>query len=539
MAKKGKMKTLVRLSGIFFLAGYAFCLFFFKSEQCDLWIYAKYIVSNDGILKNKYLGITGNGKIGAISDQKPDHGVIIDAGNHILSPGFINAHDHLSYNHRGPLKETLPSYVEEYPERFNHRYDWSRGCREYQRFSTPKTKRAEFLIWNELRQVVAGTTSNIGAGGYFGFLRNFGSYFPHEGVKLKKKIWSDTFPLKGKTCKFLLEDGDQYPFHPSNRDDSIYIVHISEGKDAAARNEFINISSDEGKRRNILGKNIGLTHSIALLEEDIRKIAVSGATVVWSPRSNLALYGVTAPVSLMKDYGINLALGTDWAYSGSAHILDELKVASQYNEKYLNNVFSNKELWQMVTVNPARLLALDDQIGDIKVGMLADIVLFFAGNKEFETDEDIYGAVIGMDTSKTALVMRSGTVLYGKWKLLKGIIAENKQDTDIFFNEEYYIATSAETGYTYRQLRTVNEKYHTYPLFPAPDPSATPVMYPVSLKNRLYPEASVYSGEITSSDPDGDGIMQDDNDERYFNPVRPVDLTDNNKRQTRARRLKN
>ncbi len=504
------------------------------NEKYDLWIYAKYVVSNDGILKNKYVGIRRDGTIGEISDQKPLHETIIDAGRHILAPGFINAHDHLAYNHRGPSYK----YASFRAERYNHRRDWSGGCRGYEKRQNKKTGRPAFLIWNELRQVVAGTTSNIGNGGYRGFLRNFGD-FPNEGLTLSKEIWNDTFPLKDNDeCKHMLEKGDDYPFHPQNKPDNVYIIHVAEGKDAFARNEFVNISSDEGKRNNILGENIGLIHMVGVLEQDVKKVADAKATVIWSPRSNFALYGVTAPVSLMKDYGINLALGTDWAYSGSAHILEELKVAADYNEKYLNNIFTAKELWQMATVNPAKLMQLSDQIGDIRPGMQADLVLFYLGNREFKTDEEAYKAVISMDSSKTDLVMRGGTILYGRWTLLDGVISDIPGDFDEFFGAKYYIGATVETGYSYEELLAANKKGGTYRLFPNLSRKKTPITYPVSLKNKLYPAAPAYTGQISPADPDGDGITVKDSDPEYFNPIRPVDLTDNAGRQTRARRLK-
>ena len=360
---------------------------------------------------------------------------------------------------------------------------------------------------------------------------------PNEGLNLPKTVWSDTFPLKDNDkCKYMMPKGDGYPFHPKNKPDVVYIVHVAEGKDAFARNEFVNISSDEGKRNNILGENIGLIHMVGVLEQDIKKVADAKATVIWSPRSNFALYGVTAPVSLMKDYGINLALGTDWAYSGSVHILEELKVAADYNAKYLNNIFTAKELWQMTTVNPAKLMQLSDQIGDIRPGMQADLVLFNAENRRFKTDEDIYKAVIGMDSSKTELVMRGGTILYGKWKLLDGVISDIPGDTDEFFGEKYYIGTTVETGYPYQELLAANKKAQTYRLFPDLRKKKTPIAYPVSLKNRLYPSAPTWTGITSPSDPDGDGVTAGDSAAGYFNPLRPVDLTDNGGKQTRARR---
>ena len=56
-------------------------------------------------------------------------------------------------------------------------------------------------------------------------------------------------------------------------------------------------------------------------------LADAGASMVWSPLSNLLLYGGTADVSLAKSAGVTIALGPDWSPSGSKNLLGELKLA--------------------------------------------------------------------------------------------------------------------------------------------------------------------------------------------------------------------
>jgi cytosine/adenosine deaminase-related metal-dependent hydrolase len=51
-----------------------------------------------------------------------------------------------------------------------------------------------------------------------------------------------------------------------------------------------------------------------------------GAKLVWSPLSNLLLYGQTALVYDALKAGVLVLLGTDWSPSGSRHLLDELNI---------------------------------------------------------------------------------------------------------------------------------------------------------------------------------------------------------------------
>lgn len=524
----------------------------------DIWIHAGYVLTNAGVLKNQYVNITADGLIGEITSEKPENAeTVFEAQDAVLTPGFINAHDHLDYNHKGPSNRTMPGYIEKNPDRYNHRFDWRSGCRGYKRMPASKTVVYDYLVWNELRQVVSGTTTIVSggtktlirgsksvpaSGGVDGLARNIGGGPGSEGLVFKKAIELDTFPLNGKRtrCRIQPSSGDGYQDHPDKDEirDVIYIAHVAEGKDNVSRNEFVNLSSDDGRRVDILGKNVAFIHMVAVLEKDVAKFADAGATMIWSPRSNFSLYGVTAPISLFKEYGVNIVLGTDWAYSGSAHLLDEMKVVSDYNRKYLGNLFTNKEIWQMVTVNPAKFMLLDDQIGDIAPGMQADLALFSLNGRKIETDEEAYGAVVNASQDQAELVMRGGNILFGNYELLKDKISEVESDIDTINGKTYYFGTAIETGRPFDQLKVKNKR--TYPLFPDLSKAKTPLDYPVSLENHLFPGATKYSGVLSPQDTDGDGIAEaQDNVRGIFNPVRPVDLTDNGGEQMEVFRKKN
>jgi cytosine/adenosine deaminase-related metal-dependent hydrolase len=78
--------------------------------------------------------------------------------------------------------------------------------------------------------------------------------------------------------------------------------------------------------------------------------------------------------------GIRVCLGADWAPSGSKHALGELKVAHlwDHHPKRLGGAFSDRQLCEMVTANPADALGWGDRIGRVKADLHADLLVLDA-----------------------------------------------------------------------------------------------------------------------------------------------------------------
>ena len=81
-----------------------------------------------------------------------------------------------------------------------------------------------------------------------------------------------------------------------------------------------------------------------------------GGSIVWSPLSNLLLYGATARVDEAKRAGVRIGLGSDWSPSGSKNLLGELKVAWLYSQHLLDGLFSARDLVAMATRDAAAIL---------------------------------------------------------------------------------------------------------------------------------------------------------------------------------------
>ena len=74
-------------------------------------------------------------------------------------------------------------------------------------------------------------------------------------------------------------------------------------------------------------------HATGSTLDDVLAITAAQSQVVWSPRSNVVLYGSTAPVTMMDTLGVNIALGTDWMPTGSMNMLRELACAEYLDEE--------------------------------------------------------------------------------------------------------------------------------------------------------------------------------------------------------------
>ena len=138
--------------------------------------------------------------------------------------------------------------------------------------------------------------------------------------------------------------------------------------------------------------------------------------MIWSPLSNLLLYGKTANIPLAMDAGVLVSLGSDWAPSGSANLLGELKVADRVNQKLWAGKVTDEQLVQMVTIHPAIAYGIDKFVGSIEVGKLADLMVVAR-----KPNVSAYRTLIGSAPGDVLLVTISGDALYGAPALMDGL----------------------------------------------------------------------------------------------------------------------
>jgi 5-methylthioadenosine/S-adenosylhomocysteine deaminase len=128
----------------------------------------------------------------------------------------------------------------------------------------------------------------------------------------------------------------------------------------------------------ILRPGFVAVHAIHLshAEEDV--LAESGATVVHCPESNMKLASGAAPILDLLKRGVSVGIGTDGpASNNNLDLFEEMRSASLMHKLISRDpqAMSARTLVQMATVGGAEVLGMDDRIGSLKVGKLADIVV--------------------------------------------------------------------------------------------------------------------------------------------------------------------
>jgi cytosine/adenosine deaminase-related metal-dependent hydrolase len=223
----------------------------------------------------------------------------------------------------------------------------------------------------------------------------------------------------------------------------------------------------------VITPNTGVIHGIGVLATDVGRVATSGASLIWSPRSNVALYGDTGPISEYYNQGVQVALGTDWLQSGSMSLGRELKCADGLDQGYFNGVLPDRYLWKMVTSNPARVDHVESQIGEIAPGKLADLAIFRAPSAP---GASVYRAVIDSNPQDVVLTVRGGKVLYGDTDVVTALSADacDAIPGDVCGTPKS--ACLSETGKTLSALTSANSS--AYGLFfcgtPDNEPTCTP-----------------------------------------------------------------
>ncbi|WP_026608749.1 TRZ/ATZ family hydrolase [Methylocaldum szegediense] len=125
-----------------------------------------------------------------------------------------------------------------------------------------------------------------------------------------------------------------------------------------------------------LGPSFVAVHMTQLEDDEIARFAESGGSVVHCPESNLKLASGFCPVAKLIKAGINVAIGTDGAASNNdLDLMGEMRSAALLSKAVANDAAAvpAHTALRMATLNGARALGLESDIGSLEVGKYADI----------------------------------------------------------------------------------------------------------------------------------------------------------------------
>ncbi|HWY65053.1 MAG TPA: amidohydrolase family protein [Rhizomicrobium sp.] len=365
------------------------------------------IVTPQDVVSHGWL-VIDDGKIAEIARTRPSlPGVHVLETDDLVFPGFIDLHNHPLWAVFPRFQPKPPPPAAPWPNRYAWRADPRYHAALQDRFGE-LLQEGEFCDMDEfaeLQALMGGTTSLVGLDlpgpgapptCISGLARNldyasgfYGAATGHERLAWVLGVFSDMHFDAGRQVHDGIANGGL----------DLAVVHTAEGRrsDPESRAEFTMLKS-----WGLLGPHTAVVHGVALGAGEFAEMAKAGTALVWSPRSNMELYGETADVALARKDGIVLALAPDWAPTGSQNMLAEIGYAAG-----LGKGFSPRDLFEMATASPARIARLESRIGALEKGRYADLFLLKGDSR------DPYQALVHAAPQDVTLTMVDGKPIYG------------------------------------------------------------------------------------------------------------------------------
>ncbi|MCA9701843.1 MAG: amidohydrolase family protein, partial [Myxococcales bacterium] len=352
-------------------------------------------------------------------EPEADVASIVDTHG-VIMPGMIDTHNHVQFaifDEDDWTPAMVYSNHNQWPN--EPAYQEMLDAKQYLNGEggSPINLNCEMNKYGELKALVAGTTAVTGAANpsnkkcYRTLARTIdqsanglcGTVPPQscpDGIQ-NHTIFPGTAAADGVCANF--EDGST----------DAYLVNVGEGVDDVALSELDDLYTAPTIDGCLFDPRTAVVQGTAFGEMEFDLMAANGMGLVWSPRSNVFLYGgqddltktTNIPLALAK--GINVSLAPDWSLGGSQNLLDELRFANEVDDGVWGDLLTPQDLVEMVTINAARNLGLDDRLGTLEVGKKADITVISG-----DTDAP-YDAILAATPVEVGLVLVDGRALYG------------------------------------------------------------------------------------------------------------------------------
>jgi 5-methylthioadenosine/S-adenosylhomocysteine deaminase len=165
----------------------------------------------------------------------------------------------------------------------------------------------------------------------------------------------------------------------------------------------------------ILGERAVFAHMVWATDREVELLSKSGSSVAHCPSSNAKLASGIARVPEMIKKGVKVGLGCDGAPCNNTYdMLREMRIASLLQKARLLNpaVMPAEQVLEMATINGARALGVDNEVGSIEVGKRADLILIDTNRPSMTPLFDPVSAVVyGATGEDVETVMVDGEIL--------------------------------------------------------------------------------------------------------------------------------
>jgi 5-methylthioadenosine/S-adenosylhomocysteine deaminase len=203
------------------------------------------------------------------------------------------------------------------------------------------------------------------------------------------------------------------------------LIHTAEMKkeweDSNAKNSMSPVQYLD--RIGLLGPDVVSAHCIYVDAQDQKTLAERKVGCVHNPSSNMMIASGVSPVPEMRAAGVAVGLGTDGpaGSNNDLDIMEEMDLAAKLAKITKMNplALGAKDVMAMATIEGARALHLDKQIGSLEPGKKADLVLLSLDQPNSVPMYDVYAQIVyASKASDITTVMVGGRIVMQNRKLL-------------------------------------------------------------------------------------------------------------------------
>ncbi len=189
------------------------------------------------------------------------------------------------------------------------------------------------------------------------------------------------------------------------------------------------------RRAGVLKSDTILAHCIQLCDSDVEAIRSSGASVSHNPQSNMKISSGVAPIAKLVEAGVNVTIGTDGACSNNdLDMWEEMRSAAMLQRVETMNplVLPAYQVLKMVTVNGAKAIGMQGELGVVKSGALADLIVVDMMRPHLQPLHNILSTLVYcVKASDVDMTIVNGHILVDRGELLSvdlmGLIEEVNQ----------------------------------------------------------------------------------------------------------------
>ncbi len=363
----------------------------------------------------------------------------IDAGQHIVMPGLINAHTHLAMTLFRGFADDLPldpflARVWEAEGRFIRPDTVEIGTRlAFAEMIRGGTTMALDMYW--FPEASAEVASSVG----FRLINGpiFVDFDGPDGIpaveraqrgrELFQRYTENPFILP---C--VLPHGT-YTVSPdiltqawelAGEFETLFHTHASETADevATVRERYGKTPPEHLDHLGLLTPRTSLAHCVHLNEADIEIVAERGATVVHCPISNLKMASGIAPLPQMHAAGVPVLLGTDGSATGNdLDMWKHMRIAAiLHRGVHYDPTFNPAEkVVRTVTREAAEALGIGDRFGSIEAGKFADLILIDLNSVHLAPMYDVFSHLVyAVGREDVSTVIIHGKVIMRQRELL-------------------------------------------------------------------------------------------------------------------------